>query len=153
MSTDNKIVKDMESMNTSIETAYENMRKSERVIALVLHYLLSSGFQLGHLRLEDLNLDEELKPFLPGCIQWMLNERLIHCENGSIVRSVDVRLINPMVSSLGLSAMNQKVDLGTGEQTIGSIVQRVGEGDRSFSKIGDFLGGLIGGFTKSMGNG
>lgn len=43
----------------------------------------------------------------------------------------------------------------TGEKKIpvGQAVKEVAEGGKNYAGIGDFFGGVLGGFTKSMGSG
>jgi hypothetical protein len=128
-----------------------NHQKSELVVAKVLQYLLDRGLQPTELDEATLGLSDELQPFLPTCIQWLANEHLIHLESGSISRPDSIRLINPMVSAKGFSVLDAPFGPSSNNETVGDAVQKVSAGQSTYARAGNFAGGLLASFIKSMG--
>jgi hypothetical protein len=71
-------------------------------------------------------------------------------ENGSIVRSKDVRLVNPVLSAKGFALLDSSFELAKETMKVGDAVKQVSTGNSSFAKAGNFSGGLLASFIKSM---
>lgn len=139
--------------------AMDNLQKSERVIAKVLEALLEQGIQYQtYLEFQELHLPEEMEPFFQGCCLWLLDEGIVRCTNIQQVLQ-GMPMVNPVITAYGFKILGQRFLDGSDDEAaatstdVAHVVREVASGERSYSGLGDFLGGLLGGFTKSMGSG
>ncbi|MCE8509263.1 hypothetical protein KBY28_12495 [Ruegeria pomeroyi] len=132
----------------------DDIQKSELVISRILSLLMEWGIQECELRFSELQLDEEFAPFFFPCVEWLIDEGVIRASGidkflegnaAGIVR-------RPVLTSFGMKILGRSVELEEGSISLSKAVREVSEQGRSFSQIGDFFGGLLGGFTKSMGS-
>lgn len=128
-----------------------DLQKSEVVIAKILAHLAETGLKPTELTNETLNLDAELEPFFLTCYEWLEAENIVRSKE--ILRFLDgeVSILGPTITAYGFSLLAQGVILGGHQQTVGKAVGEVASG-RSYSQIGDFFGGLLGGLTKALGS-
>lgn len=129
----------------------ENLKKSERIIALILQDLLETGLCYGtELSIEELDIEatEENEDFFQGCCLWLLDEGIVRCTNYDQVRK-GAPMVNPVISAHGFALLGQTFLSETNEK-LGDAVKKVAEGSTSYSGWGDFVGGILGGFTKSI---
>ncbi|CTQ33933.1 hypothetical protein [Jannaschia rubra] len=131
-----------------------NLQKSELVISKILQVLLEMGLQQGNvLQFDDVALPDEYEPFFDGCCLWLLEEEIVRCTNMHQLLSGSVGMVNPMITSKGFALLDQPF-AGTESKTrVGQAVKEVAGGQRNYAGIGDLVGGILGGFTKSLGNG
>ena len=82
-------------------------------------------------------------------ITWMLDEGIIRGKER--IQTIDgrLRIIAVQLTAKGLAIVKQPLPEG---DTIEKRIQS-DAGGRSWSSIGDLIGGIAGGFTKSMGSG
>ena len=129
-----------------------NLQKSEFTISKILERLLDFGLLQGmQLCIEDLDLPEGYAPIYNGCCAWLLDEGIIRCANTSKPWSGSIVLISPMITSKGFALLDQPFSVEGKSLRVGEAVKEVAAGRRSYASFGDFIGGVLGGFTKSMG--
>lgn len=131
-----------------------NLQKSELVISKILQHLLDMGLQQGAaLQFQNIGLSDEYETFFNGCCQWLLDEGIVRCTNIHQPLSGSLSMASPMITSRGFALLDQPFAGTRGETRVGQAVKDVAEGQKNFAGIGDLIGGILGGFTKSMGNG
>lgn len=138
-------------------TAVNNLEKSEVVIARILALLMESGIQECTLKFEELDLDpDEFGSFFFPCVQWLVDEGVIRVRSSQRYQSpiYGGTITAPTLTSRGLNLLGQKLNLGEEHniETLSDRVQTVSNQGADYSGIGDFFGGILGGFTKSMGS-
>ena len=129
-----------------------NLEKSEIVISKILQDLVETGLQYGTaLEFDELNLSDDYEPFFVGCCLWLLNEGIVRCTNEHQVIS-GAPMVNPVITAKGFTLLGQPFAKGEDGNRVGDAVKEVASGNRNYAGIGDFFGGLLGGFTKSIGS-
>ena len=128
-----------------------NLEQSERVIAAIMLRLAETGFQHSRLRFENLNLSADLEKFFDVSVVWLMDEGIVR--SASFSRSVDgpSTLYEPALTSKGLGLFGQRFLVREDTRDTGEAVAAIAKGDRSLWQIGDLVGSIIGGFTKSLG--
>lgn len=130
-----------------------NLQKSELVISKILERLLELGLQQGTLlSFEDLGLPKEYAPIYNGCCAWLIEEGVIRCADSAQAMRGNLRMISPMITSRGFALLDQPFGVGDDRIRVGQAVKEVAGGQGNYAGIGDFVGGVLGGFTKSMGS-
>lgn len=130
-----------------------NLQKSELVISKVLELLFDFGLQQGtRLSFEDLDLPKEYGPIYNGCCTWLIEEGIIRCANTSQSMGGNLSMISPMITSNGFALLDQPFVIGDEQMRVSQAVKEVSGGQKNYAGIGDLVGGLLGGFTKSMGS-
>lgn len=131
----------------------DNLQKSEVVISKILQDLVETGLQYGTaLEFEELELGVEFKPFFVGCCLWLIEEGIVRCTNEHQVIQ-GMPMVNPVITAKGFTLLGQPF-AGTEEgNRVGDAVKEVASGNKNYAGIGDFFGGLLGGFTKSISGG
>ena len=130
-----------------------SIEKSELVIARILSFLVGNGLQESQLSFKTLNLPVEYQPFFQTCIRWLIDEDFIR-----VTRLVDsissmFHVYGAVLTSKGFAILGHKFSINGGDVTAAQLVKEKSEGAANISGIGDFLGGILGGFTKSLGSG
>ena len=130
-----------------------NLQKSELVISRILEHLLDLGLQQGtRLSFDDLDLPQDYGSIDNGCCMWLIEEGIIHCAGISQAIGGNLGMISPMITSKGFALPDQTLVVGEDKIRVGQAVKEVASGQRNYAGFGDFVGGLLGGFTKSMGS-
>lgn len=130
-----------------------NLEKSEVVIARILEKLLEQGIRdVGLFGFTDLDMDQTNEPFFGGCIKWLIGEGIIKVEDVSELINGDIHVVNPVLTSNGFALLGRTVSIGRQIVAVADVVRAKSQGSTSYSGLGDFLGGLLGGFTKSIGS-
>ncbi len=134
--------------------AYENdLQRSEATVAIILGFLLGRGIQSGGLFFKELQADEGLRPFFAPCMRWLRGEGLVrYRDEKEYGGEVGIAFFDPCLTSRGFAVMGERLRLGDRDISVGQAVKEVSEDGVSFSRVGDFFGGVLGGFTKSMGS-
>jgi hypothetical protein len=130
-----------------------NLEISEIVVAKIISQLLENGLEPKTLRESDFGIDKEHLGFVYTSIKWLESEAIIYVEE--IHRGTEanvVILVNPALTSKGFNILGQNFLGRPGTETIATAVQTVARENRSYAGIGDFVGGILGGFTKSIGS-
>ena len=130
-----------------------NLVKSETLIAKVLQPAIENGLSHWTLEFADLGLDASYATFFFPALEWLEAEGLIRV--GEYARTMgglaNGAAINVHLTSYGMHLLGKTITVGDRKVTLQEEVRRMSAGERSFSSLGDFVGGLLGGFTKSMG--
>ncbi|MBD0866210.1 MAG: hypothetical protein GDA36_11780 [Rhodobacteraceae bacterium] len=127
-----------------------NLQKSERVISKILDHLMSLGLQQGtQLKFKDLDLPNDYKPIYNGCCLWLIEEGIVRSSKSQPLGG-NLRMLSPMITSRGFALLDQSFTVGKDKMRVGQAVKEVADGQRNYAGIGDFVGGLLGSFTKSM---
>ncbi len=131
-----------------------DMEKSELMIATILNLLMDWGIQECQLKFQELELDKEFAPFFFPCVDWLISEGIIR--TGKIHRFTDGQangvVVRPVITAVGMSVLGKSISLGGSEELLGNVVKNVSESGANYTGIGDFFGGMLGGFTKSLGS-
>ena len=128
---------------------FENLRKSEIVVAKILSILLETGFQPSDLGVEKLKLEEGFEKFFELSVIWLMEEKIIR---GNFIRTMDRmgRLTEPMITAHGFELLGQNIVGSADKKSNREVISQIASSPSSYSGIGDFIGGLLGGFTKSV---
>ncbi|MFD1881972.1 hypothetical protein [Paracoccus pacificus] len=127
----------------------DNLQKSEAVIARILAHVAENGLQPSELTNDTLELDAEMAPFFVACYDWLEAEGIVRSTNISRTLNGHIYVTNPAITAYGFRLLGQGVSLGGENTTLGAAVKEVSTG-RSFSQIGELIGGILGAFTKSI---
>jgi len=111
-----------------------------------------TNLQKSELALEDLELPDDDSATFNGCCDWLMEEGIIRCSNSTRLLNGSIAMINPKITSKGFALLDQPFNLGTDPIRVGQAVKEIAGGRRNYAGIGDLIGGLLGGFTKSMGS-
>ena len=125
-----------------------NSDGSQRMIAAIVNDLAKRGVRRGpldlpHLQLDDRDLDIEL---FVDSILWLEGEGIIRTTDKHRF-GLDGTAYGFVLTAYGYRLLEQNFQ---GEMKLGQAVKEIAENNKSFSGIGDFVGGLLGGFTKSI---
>ncbi|MDO5370823.1 hypothetical protein [Paracoccus sp. (in: a-proteobacteria)] len=90
-----------------------------------------------------------------GVTAWLLDEGVIRQTDAAIGDDEDERIVwkTLVLTSFGFGSLDRKLDGGL---TLGEAMKSASSSnrsDRSWSSVGDLIGGVLGGFTKSLGSG
>ncbi|MEM7488313.1 MAG: hypothetical protein AAF390_04220 [Pseudomonadota bacterium] len=135
------------------ENDLDNLGKSEVVVAKVLNLLMEWGIRECELRFSELDLSEDYAPFFYPCIMWLEAEGVIRVREyhrtmgGTASGLVD----QPVLTSYGLSILGAKFNPGKSDEKVAEAVSDVSAGNGSYARAGNFAGGLLASFIKSMG--
>lgn len=128
-----------------------NLERSERVAAAIILKLAETGFQSSVLEYSELGLDEDLERFFDMTVRWLIAEQLVQVGNFSRLLNGPSGLIEPTLTSKGIELLGQSIVLRDTKRDAGEAVYAIAKGDRSFWQVGDLIGSILGGLTKSMG--
>ena len=128
-----------------------NLERSERVVSAIVAFLMEQGFKDGSLSFDSLNLDDEHRSFFDTSVRWLLDEGIIRAVNHIEVIKGTSELDRPVLTSKGFLLLNQRVDFMEGAERVGEVVKKTALNEGSYSKLGSLIGGVLGGFTKSIG--
>ncbi|WP_375254715.1 hypothetical protein [Yoonia sp.] len=131
-----------------------DLQKSEIVIARILSLLVDWGIQETELRFSELELDDSFAPFFFPCVEWLQSEQIIRVSR--LVKAIDGPgsgvVLRPVLTSEGFAILGKKITVDGEPEVLSNVIEKVGSSDRSLWQFGDAIGGILGGFTKSMGN-
>jgi hypothetical protein len=130
----------------------DNVEKSQLVMAKILEKSMEIGIQEWALSFNDLDLSDDFAPFFYPCLEWLERENLIRVKayhrtmgglaNGSVQ--------NVHLTSIGQAALRQEVKIDGTSEMVSETVRKISKEPASYSRFGDFLGSVLGGFTKSI---
>lgn len=131
-----------------------NMEKSELVIAKILSLLMDWGGKETQLEFEELELGEDFAQFFFPCVNWLIAEGVIR--TGKIVCFSSWhekgKILTPSITAAGMAILGGSISIGESQERLGDVVKKVSNRGANYTGIGDFFGGMLGGFTKSLGN-
>lgn len=131
----------------------DHLQHSETVIARILSLLMEWGIQEAQLEFTQLKLSDEYRPYFFSCFKWLASEGVIRYseisrEKGNVAAGA---VFQPVLTSYGLSILGQNIRLGDEETQLSEAVENVSSGHASYAKAGNFTGGLLASFIKSLG--
>ena len=128
-----------------------DLEKSEIVIAKILEKLLEAALK-DHwiLGFDDLGLSDDYEVFFGGCGKWLVAENVIRVSEIAEVMSGPPSLISPSLTAKGFAILGQSFSFAGKEISASEIVKDKASGQANYTGFGDFLGGVIGGFAKSI---
>ncbi len=130
-----------------------SIEKSELVIARILSFLIDNGLQDSRLSFKNLSLLPEYQPFFQTCIKWLIDEDYVRVTWLVDSISSEFHVCGAVLTSKGFAILGHKFSVNGGHVTAAQLVKEKSEGAANMTGIGDFLGGILGGFTKSLGSG
>ncbi|MCO4824689.1 MAG: hypothetical protein KC451_07535 [Amylibacter sp.] len=129
----------------------ENLEISAKVISAILAKLLENGLQSSFIGDTDLGLEEGERRFAGPCFLWLEDEGLVRCINSSNT-SESSAWADPVLTSRGFALLGTQLDYNGANITIAEAVEQKKTISGDYSKFGDFFGGALGGFIKSVAN-
>ena len=120
------------------------------MIARIVERLAENGVIEESLSSHDLIVDnptnDEVQLFVDA-IKWLRSEGVIRADQGySGSRALEV-VFDASLTSKGHWLLDQRL---TNDLTLGAAIRNVNRSEPSATGIGDFIGGILGGFTKSV---
>ena len=131
------------------------MDQTNLVLAKILQLALENGIRYWSLSFAELELESDYEDYFFPCVQWLEAEGLIRFDDlgqtmgGPAEGSVD----NISLTSRGMAVLGQKIEIDGVQESIASAVKKVSAGSVNYHGIGDAIGGVLGGFVKSLGSG
>ncbi len=126
-----------------------NVEKSELVIARILVALLDRGFQAGGLECSDLELPNDHKDFFDESVKWLNAEGIVRFDEFKRHNGYQ-GMFNPTLTSKGFKLLGSAITVGEERVELKEIVADVSKQNGAWSQMGEFTGGLLGSFTKSV---
>ena len=129
------------------------LERTNLMLAKILEMAMNNGVSHWSLTFEDLKLGEEFETHFYPCIEWLEAEGLIRV--GTYSRALGglakggVRNIS--LSARGMAVLSQNVEIDGSKVPISNAVKKVSAGGVNYHSIGDAIGGVLGGFVKSLG--
>ena len=127
-----------------------NLEKSEVVIARILKLLMDRGLQDSMMTFGSLELSDDYEPFFKTSFVWLMHEGFIRATSNSEFVNSAFHGYGPVLTAKGFAMLGNKLELNGEQITIASAVEETSKSGVSASGLGDFFGGLLGGFTKSI---
>lgn len=125
--------------------------ESEQIIAQILNLLAKRGVRKTEICAQDVSKngssDSDIELF-DDAIFWLRHEGIIRFDQYTVDSFVDCTL-----TAYGFAILGQKLHGGFENETVGKAVKRISSNGARLSQAGDFIGGLLGGLTKSLGSG
>jgi len=129
-----------------------NLAKSELVLAKILTLLMEQGLKGSMLTFRSLNLEPDYEPFFKICFLWLVDEGLVRAkDNQESITSV-FHVYDPVLTGKGFSVMGSRLQVDGETVRIAKVVEDRAANATGYTGLGDFLGGVLGGFTKSIGS-
>jgi hypothetical protein len=125
--------------------------KSEQIIAAILSLLLKRGVRKTEICAQDVadnGSDDSANELFEDAIFWLRHEGIIRFDQYTEDSFIDCTL-----TAYGFAILGQKLHGSPENETVGTAVKRISSNKTNLSPVGDFIGGLLGGLTKSLGSG
>lgn len=128
------------------------MERSNLVLAKVLDLAMQKGIQEWQLAFKDLGLSAEHEGHFYPCVHWLEAEGLIRVGNyaRTMGGAANGAIFNIVLTSRGLAVLGQEVSVEGKNEVLSDTVRKVSEGKVDYHRIGDAIGGILGGFIKSI---
>jgi hypothetical protein len=127
-----------------------NIAKSEVVIAKILKLLMETGLKDTTVSFRSLDLADEYEPFFQTCFIWLIDEGLIRSKTNIDSVSSAFHSYGPVLTSRGFAVLGKQIEVNGAKMTIATAIDQTSRGQKSATFVGDFVGGMLGGFTKSI---
>ena len=123
-------------------------------MARIVAYLAAKGVRSSDFTIADLGYQNDASDhqLFSDALRWLMHEGVVYsneehdvleddAEPGGVVASGFV------LTSYGFKLLEQPFD---GELTLGAAIQKATSDEAGYSKVGDLVGGILGGLTKSL---
>ena len=127
----------------------DNLKKSEVIIATILSKLMESGLQFSTLSFDDFGLEKEYEPFFDTCVAWLIDEGIIRGNHARLMGTPGSDM-GPVITADGFALLGRKLLGDEGGKRTGEAVREIAKSPTNYTGIGDLIGGIFGGFTKSI---
>lgn len=130
-----------------------NLQKSEKLIADILLKLAENGVRKTNIGTPGFWAKPTVPDadFFENAIEWLVSDGVIQSEGIMTGSEGPHELYSECVlTSYGFKVLER--DFGGDGTKLAVAIKNTSEGGRSYANIGDLFGGILGGFTKSMGN-
>ena len=124
----------------------EKIEKQAVMVSKVLFALSETGIEPQHLIAADLCRNEEDHGLFNYAVQWLKREGLISFER----RASPLQFRGCTLRAKGFAVLGMEIDFQGGKLLVSEAVEQVSSSGVVASVAGDFLGGLAGGFFKSI---
>ncbi len=128
------------------------MKRTNLVLAKVLNLAMANGLSHWSLSFNDLEVDEEYATYFYPSVEWLEEEGMIRV--GEYARTLgglaNGSIENIALTSLGMAVLGKNVEIEGSEEPLSDTVKKVSEGKVDYHRIGDTIGGMIGGIIKSV---
>lgn len=124
--------------------------KSDLMVASIASRLYQNGVSTQTISI--LDVGEEDEDLFIDAICWMRDEGLIRTSGFASTNDegITTKAHDCVLSSFGFAAFSNRMERDGKETTLGTEIKRVSETKSSWGAPGEFIGGLLGGFTKSI---
>lgn len=130
------------------------IERSNVVLAKVLNLAMEHCLSHWNLSFDDLGLDEQYETFFYPCVEWLEAEGLIRV--GEYARTMgglaNGSIINVSLTSRGMALLGAKFTVNGETETVSEAVKKTTQGGGETYRIGEIIGGVLGGFTKTLGS-
>ncbi|MDK3075111.1 hypothetical protein QO034_18645 [Sedimentitalea sp. JM2-8] len=128
--------------------------QSEHMVSSIVSKLAARGVRRTELTLSELGYEnnEENTDLFIDAVKWLESEGIIRSgeKYDFYANSKNETVASGFtVTSFGFALLQQPFD---GNLTLGAAIEKVRSDGSGYSKIGDLVGGLLGGFTKTISN-
>ncbi|MBN8185359.1 hypothetical protein JF540_01525 [Salipiger thiooxidans] len=129
-----------------------HLADSETMIASLVAYLAEQGVRRSEFTVLDLGLeaDRENVSLFIDALKWLASEGIVRSQDTHEFYSVsegDTAASGFTLTSYGFALLQQPF---LGELTLGGAIKKAQGSGSGYSGIGDLVGGILGGFTKSL---
>ena len=129
-----------------------NLEKTELVIAKILSLLMENGLKESMLSFGSIDLSSDYEPFFKTSFLWLIDEGLVRSRTNMESITSAFHAYDPVLTAKGFSVLGSKLQFHGGKVALAAIVEDKAANAGMYTGVGDFLGGLLGGFTKSVGS-
>lgn len=122
-------------------------------MARILAKAMEMGIQEWMLTFDALDLDDDFSNFFYPCLEWLESEGLVRVTayHRAMGGPAEGSVQNIPITAFGQNVLRQEVNITGESEKLSETVKSVSTKPEYYSKFGDFLGSLLGGFTKSIG--
>jgi hypothetical protein len=128
------------------------MARTDLVLAKILDLAMTHGVTHWSLEFPDLDLGGEYETYFYPCVEWLEAEGLIRV--GGYARTMggiaNGSIDNISLTSRGMAVLGQKIEVNGAQEPLSNAVKEVSSGKVDYHRIGDAIGGILGGLFKSM---
>ena len=129
------------------------LEKSNLVIAKILQLAIENGLSHWSLSFKHLGLDSTYETHFYPCLHWLEAEDLIRV--GEYARTLGGyaggEVLNVSLTSKAMALLGQEIEINGQNTSVADAVEKASKNDAGGYRIGELIGGVIGGFTKSIG--
>jgi len=128
------------------------MARSNLVLARILDLAMKNGIGHWTLSFSDLELSGDFATHFFPCVEWLEAEGMIRV--GEYARTMggiaNGTVFNISLTSRGMAVLGQQIEIDGHREELAVTVKKVSAGSVDYHRIGDTIGGIIGGIFKSL---